>query len=72
MRTSRCVGRLLAVIVLNCLTGWLRRWGHLRLTAHQPVQRAVATRWSDLHLQLVRQTAGFTLPVASRALGYLG
>ncbi|MCC6456820.1 MAG: vanadium-dependent haloperoxidase [Caldilineaceae bacterium] len=32
----------------------------------------VATEWFDLSLQLVQETNGFTPPVASRALGYLG
>jgi len=32
----------------------------------------VATVWFDLALGLVRQTAGFTAPVASRAFGYAG
>ena len=32
----------------------------------------VATRWFDLALDLVRDTPGFTPPVASRAFGYLG
>ena len=33
---------------------------------------AVATRWFALALDLVRETPGFTPPVASRAFGYLG
>ncbi|WP_246285153.1 vanadium-dependent haloperoxidase [Hymenobacter lapidiphilus] len=33
---------------------------------------AVATKWSTLTLQLVRQSPGFTPPVAARALGYAG
>ena len=32
----------------------------------------VTTAWFDLSLELVRQTAGFSPPVASRALGYAG
>ncbi len=32
----------------------------------------VATEWFNLVLQLVQQTPGFSPPVASRALGYLG
>lgn len=32
----------------------------------------VAVRWFDLALELVRDTPGFTPPVASRAFGYLG
>jgi hypothetical protein len=32
----------------------------------------VATAWFDLSLELVRTTAGFTPPVASRAFGYAG
>lgn len=32
----------------------------------------VATAWFDLTLELVRQTPGFSPPVASRALGYAG
>lgn len=32
----------------------------------------VATAWFDLSLELVRQTAGFSPPVASRAFGYSG
>lgn len=32
----------------------------------------VASAWFDLSLQLVTETPGFTPPVASRALGYLG
>ncbi|WP_242478970.1 vanadium-dependent haloperoxidase [Hymenobacter lapidiphilus] len=33
---------------------------------------AVAIKWSALTLQLVRQSPGFTPPVAARALGYAG
>jgi membrane-associated phospholipid phosphatase len=33
---------------------------------------AVATEWFQLALQLVQQTPGFSAPVASRALAYLG
>jgi hypothetical protein len=33
---------------------------------------AVATAWFDLILELIRQTPGFSPPVASRALGYAG
>lgn len=33
---------------------------------------AVATAWSDLLLELVRLSPGFTPPVAARAMGYLG
>ena len=36
------------------------------------VDAAVATAWSDLLLELVRSSPGFTPPVASRAMGYLG
>lgn len=32
----------------------------------------VATAWFDLSLKLVKETAGYTPPVASRAFGYLG
>lgn len=32
----------------------------------------VATAWFNLSLDLVEQTAGFTPPVVSRAVGYLG
>jgi hypothetical protein len=32
----------------------------------------IAVRWFDLSLNLVRDTPGFTPPVASRAFGYLG
>lgn len=32
----------------------------------------LATTWFDLQLKLIRETAGFTPPVASRALGYSG
>ena len=32
----------------------------------------VATRWFELALELVKETPGFTPPVASRAFGYLG
>lgn len=32
----------------------------------------VAVSWFDLELQFIRDTSGFTPPVASRALGYLG
>jgi hypothetical protein len=32
----------------------------------------VATEWFNLDLQLVQQTPGFSPPVASRALAYLG
>lgn len=32
----------------------------------------VATAWFDLSLRLVEETPGFTPPVASRALGYMG
>jgi PAP2 superfamily len=32
----------------------------------------LATKWADLDLKLIRTTAGFTPPVASRALGYVG
>lgn len=31
---------------------------------------AVACKWNDMTLQLIRSTSGFTPPVASRALGY--
>ncbi len=33
---------------------------------------AVLTAWFDLILELIRQTPGFSPPVASRALGYAG
>ena len=33
---------------------------------------SVATAWFDLILELIRQTTGFSPPVASRALGYAG
>ena len=33
---------------------------------------SVATAWFDLILELIRQTPGFSPPVASRALGYAG
>jgi membrane-associated phospholipid phosphatase len=32
----------------------------------------VATKWFDLQLQLIKNTPGFSPPVASRALGYTG
>lgn len=32
----------------------------------------VATRWFDLSLRLIEETPGFSPPVASRALGYMG
>ena len=32
----------------------------------------VATKWFDTELELIKTTAGFTPPVASRALGYTG
>lgn len=32
----------------------------------------VALRWSALHLQLIRHSAGYSPPVASRSLGYAG
>src|SRR3990172_2380515 len=32
----------------------------------------VAVQWFDLSLKLVRETPGFTPPVASRAFGYMG
>jgi len=42
----------------------------------QPTARdydhSVATAWFDLILELIRQTPGFSPPVASRALGYAG
>ena len=42
----------------------------------QPAARdydhSVATAWFDLILELIRQTPGFSPPVASRALGYAG
>jgi hypothetical protein len=53
------------------------------LTACQPAQQVsasltedypagVATAWFTLQLQLIKETPGFTPPVASRALGYSG
>jgi hypothetical protein len=39
-------------------------------TAHYPAE--VATAWFDLTLDLIRTTPGYTPPVASRALGYMG
>jgi hypothetical protein len=51
------------------------------LAGCQPVQAAppasnydsdVATAWFDLTLKLIKETPGFSPPVASRALGYLG
>jgi membrane-associated phospholipid phosphatase len=35
-------------------------------------QSDVAVAWFDLNLKLIRETPGFSPPVASRALGYLG
>ncbi len=32
----------------------------------------LALKWSEMNLKLIRQSAGFTPPVASRALGYAG
>ena len=32
----------------------------------------VATKWTDLELRLIKNGTGFTPPVASRALGYVG
>lgn len=36
------------------------------------IDATVATAWSDLLLELVRSSPGFTPPVAARAMGYLG
>ncbi len=46
-------------------------------TNHQPALTAaypasIATEWIQLSLQLIQQTPGFSPPVASRALAYLG
>ncbi len=38
----------------------------------QDYDHSVATAWFDLTLELIRQTPGFSPPVASRALGYAG
>lgn len=42
-----------------------------QLTARD-YDNSVATAWFDLILELIRQTPGFSPPVASRALGYAG
>ena len=72
----RLSARLISIglVALSCLQG----------TAHMaygqsPVSKPatayssnVATEWFNLDLQLVQQTPGFSPPVASRALAYLG
>ncbi len=42
----------------------------VKLTSEFPSQ--VATSWFELQLKLIKETPGFTAPVASRALGYSG
>lgn len=53
--------------------------GQAQVTSPAPVQQPaasysaqVATEWFSLALQLTQQTPGFSPPVASRALAYLG
>lgn len=41
-------------------------------TSKRNYSNEVATRWFDQELNLIKSTAGFTPPLASRALGYTG
>jgi membrane-associated phospholipid phosphatase len=46
--------------------------GRSQDAAPTTLDSAVATAWSDLLLELVRSSPGFTPPVAARTMGYLG
>ncbi len=62
---------LLLVIMLVVLTSPLRTSAQAEtLTADYDAE--VATAWFDLQLKLVRETGGFTPPVAARAFAYTG
>lgn len=68
MFSKRIIKVALIIIVL-----WLAaacRSAASRPTAEYPAD--VATRWFELELKLIRDTPGFSPPVASRALGYAG
>jgi hypothetical protein len=41
-------------------------------TSADKLSNEVALKWSDMQLRLIRQSPGFSPPVASRALGYAG
>ena len=60
---------MILVILLAVLTPGA---GRAQDATPATLDAAVATAWSDLLLELVRSSPGFTPPVAARAMGYLG
>lgn len=62
---------ILALITFSLFSSCLTI--HPVVTNKQPTDDGtVATAWLELYLYLIQQTEGFTPPVASRALGYVG
>jgi hypothetical protein len=59
------------LLVLVCLLADCQQTAEpIKLTSEFPAQ--VAINWFELQLKLIKETPGFTAPVASRALGYSG
>jgi PAP2 superfamily len=76
---ARCCARALAACLVAALTAIGAPAVHAQAATAPPAARPaadhsanVATEWFMLALQLTQQTPGFSPPVASRALAYLG
>ena len=70
-RPSQRVGQLAAAVLLIALAVVGGRPPRLAPSTNA-YGAATAVRWYELSLTLVRETPGFTPPVASRAFGYMG
>jgi hypothetical protein len=72
MKTKRSFGLLIACVVSFAFIPSACNRGGSSTPRASLVSGTVAARWFELSLELIRQTPGFSPPVASRALGYAG